>query len=246
MNQLREDTTLQANVERVSTAVPVAGVNAYAEDHAFRMRDANVWLEHTQLGRLTVGHLTAPGPQGIIDLGGVAVASVAAIDLMGGGFIFRRSSDGAFTGATIANNTTNTADFSHRIDAIRWDSPSIGGFIIGAAVGEAASEDRTVPTYNPQTATGPMGPYWAANIRYAGEFAGFRVAAAAAYEQSENEERMNSSAAALTGRRALQDEPSTNIGLSASLLHVPSGLFAQGSWIRFERPNLVGVADRDR
>ena len=25
-------------------------------------------------------------------------------------------------------------------------------------------------------------------------------------------------------------------------MHVPSGLFVQGSWIRFERPNLVGVA----
>ena len=236
INQLREDTTLQAN-GATSTASAIAGVNAYSEDHAFRMRDANVWLEHTQLGRLTVGHLTNPGPQGIIDLGGVAVASVAAIDLMGGGFIFRRS-DGAFTGATIANNTTNTADFSHRTDSIRWDSPSIGGFIIGAAIGEAAEQSRTVSSFNPITATGPVGTYWAANIRYAGEFAGFRVAAAAAYESSENEERMNSSAA--TTGAVLQDG-SNNIGLSGSLLHVPSGLFVQGSWIRFERPNVFGA-----
>jgi len=49
---------------------------------------------------------------------------------------------------------------------------------------------------------------------------------------------MNASAAT-TLSVALFDKPSNNIGLSASLLHVPSGLFAQGSWIRFERPNQV-------
>ncbi len=53
--------------------------------------------------------------------------------------MFRSSSDGAFTGATIANNTTNVADFSHRTDSIRWDSPTHFGFVLSAAVGEAAS-----------------------------------------------------------------------------------------------------------
>ena len=85
VNQLREDATLQANTTG-STAAPLAGINAYAEDSIIRFRDANVWIEDKTLGRLTVGHLTNPGPQGFIDLGGTAVAAPAAYSLMGGAF----------------------------------------------------------------------------------------------------------------------------------------------------------------
>ena len=91
--------------------------------------------------------------------------------------------------------------------------------------------------YNPITATGPTGPYWAVALRYAGEFSGFRVAAAAAYETSEAEERMNSNVAGTSPTLGT----SHNTGLSGSLMHVQSGLFAQGSWIRFERPNTVAA-----
>jgi hypothetical protein len=212
----------------------------WPDDHIIRMRDAVVWVEHTALGRLTVGHLTNPGPQGIIDLGGVAVASPAAISLVGGSFGFRKAGAPATTAptaATIANNTDNVADFSNRTDSIMWTSPSIGGFILSAAAGEAANQDRTVPFLDATSMAGPLGLYWAANIRYAGEFSGFRVAAAAAYERSDGDEKMGSSSTfGISGA-------STNIGYSASLLHVPSGLFAQGSWINFERPNLDGTHD---
>ncbi len=146
VNQLREDATLAVNAAG-STAVATGGVNAYAEDAIIRFRDANVWIEDKNLGRLTVGHLTNPGPQGIIDLGGTAVAAPAALSLMGGAFIFRRSSDGQFTGASISNNTDNVADFSHRTDSIRWDSPTIAGFVLSAAIGEAASVDRDPTAY---------------------------------------------------------------------------------------------------
>src|SRR5262245_39721821 len=105
VNQLREDATLSVNGP-LSTSAATGGVNAYAEDSIIRFRDANVWIEDKNLGRLTVGHLTNPGPQGIIDLGGTAVAAPAALSLMGGAFFFR-TSDGKFTGATISNNTDN-------------------------------------------------------------------------------------------------------------------------------------------
>ena len=35
------------------------------------------------------------------------------------------------------------------------------------------------------------------------------------------------------------DDFAANTGYSASALHIASGLFLQGSWIRFDRPNLV-------
>jgi hypothetical protein len=235
----REDRSLDVNDK---TGAVIGAVNSYSEDHTIRMRDANVWIESKTFGRFTLGHLTNPGPQGLIDLGGTVVASGAAIDLVGGSFQYRNSATGAVTAATIANNATNVADFSHRTDSIRWDSPTVAGFVLSAAYGEAAQVDRTVPVLDASTQAGPVGAYWAVALRYAGEFSGFRVAAAAAYESSEAEERMGSSSPL-----GAISESSNNTGYSASILHVASGLFAQGSYIRFERPNLdvAGVGSTD-
>jgi hypothetical protein len=129
------------------------------------------------------------------------------------------------------------ADFSHRTDAIRWDSPTIAGFVLSAAIGEAATVDRSTPVpgdiANFTSGNGPIGTYWATALRYAGEFSGFRVAAAAAYESSEAEERM----ASASGLGQISGT-NTNLGFSASILHVGSGLFLQGSHITFRRANL--------
>jgi hypothetical protein len=232
LNQNREDNLL-AVVNAAGTAI--GSPSTWQDDHIIRMRDANVWLEHNALGRLTVGHLTSAGGQGIIDLGGVGMASVAAIDLVGGAFLFRNSATGLLTTTTIALNTTNTADFAHRTDGLRWDSPTIGGFVLGASIGETLNADRSVnPTYDFTNGNGPLGTYWAVNLRYAGEFAGFRVAAAAAYEVSDADERAGSSSS--LGPIA---NDSTTTNFSASILHTGSGLFLQGSYLRFERPDLV-------
>jgi hypothetical protein len=132
------------------------------------------------------------------------------------------------------------ADFSRRTDSIRWDSPTVAGFVLSAAAGEAATVDRFASSatgaLDATSFNGPLGFYWSAALRYAGEFSGFRVAAAAAYEHSDGDENMTTSSplGPITGTAA-------NTGLSASVMHVASGLFAQGSWIRFERPNLVGL-----
>jgi len=239
VNQEREDNPL-AGADAAGAAN--TGLNTFLDDHAMRMRDANVYLDHTQLGRLTLGHLTATGHQSIIDLGGVSVASAGAIALVGGGFKFANSATGALTTATIAANTDNVADWSHRIDAVRWDSPSLGGLIIGLSAGEAANIDRTLPTFNATNGTGPIGLYWAANLRYAGEFAGFRVAAAVSYENSEAEEKSLSSLASGAQKGPTTAESNTT-GASLSLLHVPSGLFAQGQWVHFERANGGNTTD---
>jgi hypothetical protein len=187
----------------------------------------------------TVGHLTSAGVQGIVDLGGVGMASVAAIDLVGGGFLFRNSATGLLTTTTISSNTTNVADFAHRTDGLRWDSPTLHGFVIGASIGEALNVNRTpegAPDgfYDFTTGSGPIGTYWAVNLRYAGEFSGFRVAGAVAYEVSRADERAGNSAAGV----AFVDDATTT-GFSASVLHTSSGLFLQGSYIIFERANAV-------
>ena len=162
------------------------------------MRDANVWVEHDRLGRLTVGHLTSAGVQGIVDLGGVGMASVAAIDLVGGGFLFRKSALGTLSASSVSSTTTNVADFAHRTDGLRWDSPTHHGFVLGASIGEALNVNRPPPGapdgfYDFTTGNGPIGTYWAVNLRYAGEHHGFRVAGAVGYEVSKADERAGNS-----------------------------------------------------
>ena len=148
---------------------------------------------------------------------------------------FVNSATGALTGATIANNADNVGDYALRVDAVRWDSPSLHGFIIGLSAGEAARTDGRIPTFNPTSGNGPVGPFWAANLRYAGEHHGFRVAAAVGYEESNADERALGSLTVAQGAATTAD--GTNLGASLSLFHVARGLFVQGQWIRFERPN---------
>ena len=88
---------------------------------------------------------------------------------------------GTLSGTTISNTTTNIADFAHRTDGLRWDSPTHYGFVLGASIGEAlmsiALPSAANNFYNGTTGNGPVGQYWAVNLRYAGEHHGFRVAA---------------------------------------------------------------------
>ena len=115
------------------------------------------------------------------------------------------------------------------------DSPSLHGFIIGLSAGEAARSDGRIPTFNPTSGNGPVGLFWAANLRYAGEHHGFRVAAAVGYEESAADERALGSLTVAQG--AATTDNGTNLGASFSLLYVARGLFVQGQWIRFERAN---------
>ncbi len=50
-----------------------------------------------------------------------------------------------------------------RTELLRYDSPTLAGFVLSASIGEA-------------------GDYWGVMLRYAGEFSGFRVAAGIGYE----------------------------------------------------------------
>jgi len=95
-----------------------------------------------------------------------------------------------------------------RLEGIRYDSPTIGGFVFQAFWGE---DD-----------------IWTASVRYAGEMGGIRVAAGIGYEEQ------NSSPTQTVqldnGARNLDSEWSAAL----SLMHVGTGLFVQGQYARSE------------
>ena len=127
-----------------------------ASDGGLGVRRAFWWLEDKTLGRVSVGRHNAGGPVGVIDLGGVATPASAAPGDVGGGFFFAGTT-------TRMSAVINPSYGNDRMEGIRYDSPTIGGFVFQAFWGE---DD-----------------IWTASVRYAGEMGGFRVAAGIGYEE---------------------------------------------------------------
>ena len=97
-----------------------------------------------------------------------------------------------------------------RTEQARYTSPTWMGFIFDSSISEG-------------------GDYWGSMLRYAGEFSGFRIAAGIGYERSKDRATpatLDPTAAAFVG-------PSPDVeawGGGVSVMHVPSGLFAQGHY----------------
>jgi hypothetical protein len=194
----------------------MASLNTVNQDAYFGdARRASWWIEHKDVGRLTVGRQEGAGAVTTIDLGGISVIASSSFGLIGGGTLLRSNNDGQLSSMSLAN-LVDPAAAQGRQEMIRYDSPTIGGFIVSASIGESANE-----------------PTWGAMLRYAGEFSGVRIAAGIGYETSRDKatgtffDQDSASAGAYDGI-----EPDTKAwGASLALMHVPSGLFVQGQYI---------------
>ena len=121
------------------------------------------WIEHKDVGRLTVGRYESAGVVQTIDLGGIGVAASSSFILVNGSF-FIRGPTGQYYAMSWAN-IGDPAAAQGRTELVRYDSPNWHGFIYSASIAEA-------------------GDYWGTMLRYAGEFSGIRVAAGFGYERS--------------------------------------------------------------
>jgi predicted porin len=93
-----------------------------------------------------------------------------------------------------------------KADAIRYDSPVLGGFVASAAW-ESGSES------------------WDAALKYAGDFGGFLVLGNVGYEVDKSHE--------LIGLLAPDAETKT-LSLNGGVKHLGTGLFVQASWARLD------------
>jgi hypothetical protein len=197
-----------------ATSFGIAGMNSFngSNNDAYfgDARRVAWWLEDKNLGRMTVGRYESAGAVTTIDLAGIGQAASASEGLVNGGFAFRTTS-GAWTGVTVGTLTDPAAN-QGRTELLRYDSPSLQGFILSASIAEA-------------------GDYWGVMLRYANEFNGVRVAAGIGYEDvTDRLTNATASPADLT-----VPEPEVRAwGAALSALHVPSGLFAQGHYLNAE------------
>ena len=186
-------------------------------------RRAAFWIEDKNLGRLTVGRYESAGAITTIDLAGISAGASASMVLVNGSFLIRDKA-GNYTGISWANIGDPSSN-QGRTELIRYDSPTFAGFVLSASIGEA-------------------GDYWGVMLRYAGEFSGFRVAAGIGYEDATDKPTnvgpVPGGQAGLAGPANLVDAGEVKAwGAGLSVLHVPSGLFAQGHYMaaNFDNPN---------
>ncbi|MEZ5850312.1 MAG: porin [Hyphomicrobiaceae bacterium] len=183
---------------------------------AVSLRDSTVWLRDSSLGMVKIGHgSTATDNLILIDLGGVSAAGTPDIGLyMGGMFI---TAGNAYTATTWSTKILGGEPWdTTRRNHILYESPTLHGFTLQASV----AEDN----------------FWDVALRYAGEFNGVRVAFGIGYlEDSELNRGVAAPAAGanLTQPGALDNincltvcnEKETQFKGSASVMHVPTGLF---------------------
>ncbi len=208
--------------------------------NALDIRHSAWWLESSRLGRVWLGE-TSSATDGITEIN-LANTQTAGSDPSAwvGGF-FLRNANGTLSTVTWNNATPSfagawNAGEGDRNNIVRYISPTLAGFTFSAAWGE---DDM-----------------WDVALRYAGEFNGVRLAAGIGYKQQNDNPGKASAdgpacadlAAADTTRSAVDCNA---LGLSASIMHVPTGLFISGSWGRIEDKNrsaLYGraVGDEDK
>jgi predicted porin len=162
-------------------------------------RQANVWIESAAVGRLTMGKgLMATDGAGQVTVANTQVAArMLSLEPLSSALCPIAGCDLPYDGG--------------RRNIVRYDSPTMSGFILsaswtngGALVGGAAQPSDA----------------WDVSIRYAGEFAGIRVAAAAGYRDEQY-------VAGVTDSLIRHDHGFVG---SASVMHMTSGLFLQGAY----------------
>ncbi|MGE5511391.1 MAG: porin [Bacteroidota bacterium] len=185
------------------------------------LRDSTVWLQHSQLGKIKVGHgSTATDNLVLIDLGGMAGAGTPDLGLYMGSFRFRNAagvlgnSSQTWQKALAGHESFDTSRRNH----VLYETPTIMGFNVQAAV----AEDN----------------YWDVALRYAGEFAGFRLAFGIGYQEDSEFNSPGQSGTPAGGLTAglnsiictdTCDAKTQELKGSASILHVASGLWLTGA-----------------
>ncbi|MBX2805877.1 MAG: porin [Hyphomicrobiales bacterium] len=164
----------------------VAGEQASSPE----LKQNNLWIESEQLGRVTIGQASVATD---------GIAHIVLANTWSNSAAFQNDIYTEFTAGSYGNFDGG------RGDLIRYDSPSIAGFILSASW----SDDLNVETNDFQVADSDDDEVWDVTLRYSGEFNAFRLAAGIGYTDEGN------------GDDIIQG--------SASIMHVPTGLFASFS-----------------
>ncbi len=160
------------------------------------------FIKSDQLGKISVGKQSQASDNTAILVdgsGSLVPANWVPFDFFS---FFVRQKNGQLTNLNWAGTGTWGDVNGLPTNSVRYDSPTFAGFSVSASWGE---DD-----------------FWDVAARYAGEWADFKVAAAAAYSQT------NSSSG--NSANVLQPPDSGYFQVGAYVEHMPTGLFAYGAY----------------
>ncbi len=169
------------------------------------LRDSTVYLQHKTLGKVKIGHgSTATDNLILLDISNAGVAASSDVALWNGGFLLRSKAANGLVPITWSNMLNQGVSFdTARRNHVLYETPTLAGFMVQAAVAEDNFFDIA--------------------LRYAGEFAGLRVAAAVGYSVDSEAPLFHPLAPlAFTGIPAADIK--TLMG-AVSVMHTETGLF---------------------
>ncbi|MEQ1673339.1 MAG: porin, partial [Hyphomicrobium sp.] len=176
------------------------------------------FIKSEALGKVSVGlqsHASDNTAILVDGSGSLVPANYVAFDY--GGFLHRNAAGALTTRQLIADVACMDCNGVPN-NAVRYDSPSFGGFSVSASWGE---DD-----------------FWDVAARYAGEFSGIKVAVAAAYSEATDN---NGAATPLFSGdgdlQPLQAVDSQFFQVGAYVQHVPTGLFLYGAYATLDVDN---------
>lgn len=171
-------TQIEVQFESNSTAAISFDQDSPAGPNNFTERKLELFVDSKQLGRLWVGQGdTASNGTSEVDLSGTSVIAYSGVGDLAGGLEFN---DDGVLGPSISDAFSNFDGLS-RDDRLRYDTPSLFGFKASTSFVDGGA--------------------WDVGLTYAGEFAGTKVAAAAAYANANSRggfEQYNGSVSVLT------------------------------------------------
>jgi hypothetical protein len=202
----------QVNDETVSSS-------PLAQPDSMFIRENKLYIDSKTYGRLTIGQqsVAADDITSINVSRSLHIATPAQQIYMGG---FQARDGELLTGfryhSLMGGDGANTPGDPTRLDAIRYDTPSIAGFIASASWGE--------------------NDYWDVALRYSGLVGGqFKVGAGIAYGVLTDRDSAIASTSTLGNNGCLPESAIGGIdchqlGMSGSVMHLPTGLFVYGAY----------------
>jgi hypothetical protein len=209
------------------------------------LRHSAWFVESSRLGRLWVG-LTDTATDGItgINLSNASVIGTGAINDWNGGFFLRgdvgaRSALSDLRWRDISSQTGANVGGGDQRNEVRYVSPTLKGFTFSAAWGEDDFADTA--------------------LRYAGEFRDFRVAGGIGFWQYTDGNGFDTSRGftgsqgdkgcadlQFSGGRNDSDVDCSAVGLSGSVMHVPTGFYVHGAYGKAEDENRAALFANSR
>ena len=187
------------------------GKGLFAGNVDFAQTVQSYWyIKSDTLGKVSVGLVSqASDNTAILVDGSGSLVPANYVQFEYGGFFLRNNLTGALSATTISSVRSCSDCNGAPENAVRYDSPTFGGFSVSASWGQ---DD-----------------FWDVAARYAGEHAGFKVAVAAAYAENTD----------TSGLPDLMGDNAEFFQIGAYVQHIASGIFVYGAYTWYDDSSIA-------